>query len=447
MLVRTLRPSLLALLFIPAIAAADNSVYRKVAPSTVWFFERGSASGVLIDAERRWILTAEHVVRDSLQRGKTDVKVIFAQFDANGNVLTEKSYYGFEKKRVLQIQGRVIRSNRLKDLALIELDKLPPGAKAITLARDLPQPGENVHVVGNSTFFNGGLFSYSIGKVRNSYFYDRHNVGDCFFALAHHAPTNRGDSGGPVVNDKAELVGIISSGTTGSGNEQVIDHSVHIREIYHFLSPANLPLVRSFSMNCTTNVPGQDVVFLPVAIGKQVSLDLKGSGVSDLDLAAIDFDAPKKEDRTLVNQVGTTDQEKGSFSPKFTGMCQVIIPNLRDASGAALTKKNTYNFSAVYAAPVQGPITIVRNLTAASADTIRVEFQASPGKVRVAIRGDGDTDLDLFIADPAGNEFVKETGTTDREKAEFTVNNPGVYTIRVANQSVQQFNRYVLTID
>src|SRR5437016_605608 len=41
---------------------ADNGIYKQVAPSTVWFFERGSATGVLVDVDSRLILTAEHVV-------------------------------------------------------------------------------------------------------------------------------------------------------------------------------------------------------------------------------------------------------------------------------------------------------------------------------------------------------------------------------------------------
>src|SRR4051812_3531511 len=70
-------------------AQSDSQVYKKIAPSTVWFFEQGSATGVLVDVNRRWILTAEHVVRSTLRSGRTNVKVIFAQHDSQGNVLTE----------------------------------------------------------------------------------------------------------------------------------------------------------------------------------------------------------------------------------------------------------------------------------------------------------------------------------------------------------------------
>src|SRR4051794_16198558 len=84
-------------------ALASNEIYNAAAPSTVWFYERGSATGVLVDAEKKWVLTAEHVVRDNLREGKIQVKVIFAQTDKQGNVLVEKAAYGFEKKKQLGI--------------------------------------------------------------------------------------------------------------------------------------------------------------------------------------------------------------------------------------------------------------------------------------------------------------------------------------------------------
>lgn len=444
--------AIFACLLLPLSLTANPNVYRKVAPSTVWFFERGSATGILVDVQNRLVLTAEHVVRSSLQAGKTSVQVIFAQVDGNGNALTEKSYYGYERKLVLAIKGTIIKSNRMKDMALIQLEKIPPGVQAIALAGSMPQPGDNVHVLGNSTYSHGGLFSYSTGKVRNSYFLDRFGTGDSFFSLAHHAPTNRGDSGGPVVNDNGELIGIISSGTTGSGSEQVIDHSVHIKEIRLFLEQANLPVIKSINFSGTTSLTsGRDRFFFPVVQGKKVSLNLKGNGASDLDLWALNFDAVDKSGKhiteTLVKETGDFDQEKGSFSPKGNFVCQVEVVNVGDKNNFSLSKKNTYSLDFDNQDALVGPIMISRNIAASSSDSLRVQFQASQARSRIFLRGDGDTDLDLFVVDPNGKEIIKEVGTTDREYGVFTVPAAGVYTIRVLNNSQRQFNNYVLWID
>ena len=362
-----------------AVAQSDAPVYKKVAPSTVWFFEQGSATGVLVDAKKRWILTAEHVVRSTLRSGRNNVKVIFAQVDGQGNVLTEVPNYGFEKKRVLAIPGKIIRSNRMKDMALIELERLPDGMKAVPLASEMPRPGDNVHVIGNSTYSNGGLFSYSNGRVRNSYFSELFSFGDCFFALAHHAPTNRGDSGGPVANDKGEIIAIISRGTTGSGSEQVIDHSVHVQEIRQFLGWANWPVVKKFSFNGTNNVRMSGVFFfVPVVQMNQIDMDLQGNGATDLDLFAYDFDSRDKTGRmvTLVKQEGLTDKEKDNISPKYSGVLYVEARNLTDpkAPDLALTARNTYSLDIENRNAVNGPITTKRHLSAKSTDTYKIQF-------------------------------------------------------------------------
>lgn len=436
----------------------NNHVYRRVAPSTVWFFERGSASGVLVDVHRRLVLTAEHVVRNLVQAGRTDVKVIFAQLDKENNVLVEKPFYGFERKKVLAIKGKVVYFNRLKDIALVELERVPAGLTAVPLAAEGPQPGDTIHVIGNSTFFRGGLFSYSSGFVRNSYFYDSFLRGDVFYSLAHHAPTNRGDSGGPVLNDRGELVGIISQGTTGSGEgEQVIDQSVHLKEIRHALNGSNWPLVKSLS--CTMdinlpmglNVPGDwDKFYLPVRKGNNVQVTLRGKGTSDLDLWGRDFDAPPKN-QVLFNKEGFTDSEDASFTPQWTGVALLQVRNLFPPNDPnkdqTFTRRNTYNLAINCANAVRGPVTIARALPATGTDTVRVHFDPSDVKAFVRVRGDGDTPLLLSINDPDGQELAKGEGVLDRKLAAFAPPTSGTYTIRVHNPNDRQFNAYVLTID
>ena len=137
-------------LLAPPVAMADNQVYKKAAPSTVWFFERGSASGVLVDVNKKLVLTAEHVVRSFDRDGKKDVRIMFAQTDKDNHVLVDIEQYGFTKKKTLPIGGKVVYANRLQDIALIELDHLPPNVVAVPLAKALPRPGDNVHVIGNS---------------------------------------------------------------------------------------------------------------------------------------------------------------------------------------------------------------------------------------------------------------------------------------------------------
>ncbi len=435
-----------------------NRVYQKVAPATVWFFERGSASGVLVDAQKRLVLTAEHVVRNAVRAGRNEVQVIFAQTDEHKNILVEKPFYGFERQKALAIPGKVVYFNRLKDLAVVQLDRVPPGIAAISLASADPKPGDNVHVIGNSTFHRGGLFSYSAGHVRNSYYLDNFLGGDVFFSLAHHAPTNRGDSGGPVLNDQAQIVGIISQGTTGSGEgEQVIDQSVHVREIRHALAGSNWPLVKS--LTCTMEVdlimPKNrpeiwDRFFIPVRKGNQLQLALRGQGKSDLDLWGKDFDAPARE-QLLFNKTGLTDNEDAEVSPHWTGTALVQVRNLPlpndPVKDITMPRKNTYTLALTCNEAVRGPVTIARALPARGTDQVQLYFDRSEHQAFVRLRGDGDTPLELVVLAPDGQTKIQGVGQADRKEAVFWVTAAGYYTLRIHNSGTRQFNDYVLTID
>lgn len=461
--------TIIVLVCLPSLAArADEKIYRQVIPGTVLFYYSygegrvSSGSGVLVDADRRIVATAHHVVNSLIREGKTRMNVVFPQWDKNKKIITDAIYYKKHMNK-FQVPATVIYQNRTKDLALLQLDKLPPQAKAIPLADDNdPSPGERIHVLGNSTFFHGGAFGYSTGTVRNMYYYHRKTfftVPFVFFALAHHAPTNRGDSGGPVVNGKGQLVGIISQGTTGSGDEQVIDHSVHVREIrraLETLGTIQLPTLSSLSMNMHVDSGGEDSFFLPVTAGQEVNMNLSGNGNTDLDLFAKDLDVVKqyklrsgavvKDYERLVAEEGDTDQEKATFTPSFSGTCLIQVRNLGRG------QYNNYKMTVKWAKPVTGPITIIRRLAPMKTDTIKLRYEAGKGKARIAIRGDGDMNLDLEVLDPKGNVVAKGNEPDDREEVTFNPTMTGVYTIRVI--SVNPIGRqtpiwceYVLTTD
>ncbi len=446
------------LLLVPRIHA-DNQVYQKAAPSTVWFFEVGSASGVVIDVEKKLVLTAEHVVRASNRRGMKNVKVMFAQRDKDNHVLVDIEQYGFTKKKTLPIPGKIVYASRLQDIALIQLAYLPPHVTAVPLAKALPRPGDNIHVIGNSTFFRGGLFSYSTGCVRNSYLFKQPGAGNLFYSLAHHAPTNRGDSGGPVLNDNAELVGIVSQGTTGSGEgEQVIDQSVHLLELRKALKRSNWPIIKQVEFKGTafiTNHPhGVDWFFFPVQKNNKVALDLRGNGKTDLDLYAVDFDAEKAK-QVKIAETGLTDQENGVLTPDWSGMAQVQVKNLflqgQNVPSQTMTQRNTYALKIACPRPVQGPFCVTRSLAAQATDTLKLFFNANEyADARIEVRGDGDTELQLKIIDPNGQPVAgvkRIAGLPDRISIAFRVLMAGDYSIVVSNTDKQTYNTYVLRID
>lgn len=221
-------------------ARANEEVYRKTALSTVWV-ERddgSNAAGFVVDVEGRLVATARHVVA----KGKgvlSKVDVTFAEADEDGDVITDMAHYT-KKGSKGRHSAEVVYESEKSDLAILRVAKLPPNVKALPLAVKQARPGQDVHVVGNSTSKHGALFRYCTGKVSNVFRWTPPGLKTVAQVVAHAAPTNQGDSGGPVVNNKGEVVAFVSTGTTGvEGNDrnnvfhrqQVVDHSICVSEL------------------------------------------------------------------------------------------------------------------------------------------------------------------------------------------------------------------------
>ena len=231
-----------ASLAMTAPAWADAKVYEEALKSTTWVLTKtqgktSSGTGVLVDAEKKLVVTNFHVV------GEARTAIIFfpAMTDGKPNV-TRKHYV--DNVRTLGIRGRILGVDRKRDLALIQLDKLPEGVQAIPLAAESPKPGEDVESVGNPGS-SDALWIYTSGTVRSVYKKQfRTGAGDHdFMVVETQSPINTGDSGGPVVNSNGELVAISQA---ISPSARLVSYSVDVGEVKTFLSgpwkPAPLPV-------------------------------------------------------------------------------------------------------------------------------------------------------------------------------------------------------------
>src|SRR5262245_9378777 len=134
---------------------ANPELYRKATPSTALILraDGGWGTGFLVDAKERLVVTALHVVQTST--GVLDqVEVIFAQ-SRNGKPIREAAYY-HQNHQKLALKGKVVYHSARRDMAIIQLDQLPGGLTPLPLAAEPAEPGEQVHVIGNSTRRHGG---------------------------------------------------------------------------------------------------------------------------------------------------------------------------------------------------------------------------------------------------------------------------------------------------
>ncbi|MBL8608822.1 MAG: trypsin-like peptidase domain-containing protein [Myxococcales bacterium] len=310
-----------------AASVSPSEAYRLGAPSTVIIRTReGLGSGVVVDASGL-VLTNHHVVDDFLQPDLTmNVSLEIAGVEPTGRVTrTGKTY-----------QGVVLRADAVKDLALVRIKDPPKGLVPVKLASVDPQIGEDVVSIGHAGI--GLLWAAKVCNVSGvgdqTHDTSMLEVGDCKLrdasdseaeakrraeqcearkrqvremvaaatqGLAVQTSCNitHGDSGGPLLNLRGELVGLNESIRFDAAT---VAFHVHVAEIRAFMKdlPKDPPQV----------VPdpwcegGSEATFEDVdGDGKKETLKLVGStighrfGVDTAEATFVDLDGdddPKK---------------------------------------------------------------------------------------------------------------------------------------------------------
>jgi S1-C subfamily serine protease len=172
----------------------------------------GAGGGFVVDAEKRLLVTCRHVVAD---RKKVDV--FFPWYRAGELVTDRRDYLGNRsllRERGLLVTGTVLKVADELDLALVQLESLPPGTKAATLAARSLMPSEQLRVVGHrldlDTVWNVTTGPVrATGKLADGYFWRGKKLAANAVAVIGQLPIEEGDSGGPVFDARGDVVGIV----------------------------------------------------------------------------------------------------------------------------------------------------------------------------------------------------------------------------------------------
>jgi serine protease Do len=182
-----------------------------------------------VSADKRLVVTTYHVVRE-----ETEVDVVFPYYEGETLVTEASSYRG---RSDVKVKGKVVASDKARDLALIKVERLPSRSAAAPLAKQPAPAGSPVYSVGNSgvgEFGSGTLWRLTPGVVRvRGKQRKQADFGtvDCII-LETTAPVNPGDSGGPVMNDRGEVVAVVSH---YSKSERDVSGNIDVEEVRKFL--------------------------------------------------------------------------------------------------------------------------------------------------------------------------------------------------------------------
>lgn len=143
----------------------------------------GNGTGVIVSA-KGYILTNSHLLN-----GQTNVVVTI--FSAQGQQ---------------QIPGQVVANAADRDLAIIKIDTQNLKLSAAPIGNsDTAQVGETVLAFGNPFGLSQTVTSGIVSAIRQSITIEGHQLRNL---IQTDAPINQGNSGGPLVNTKGEIIGI-----------------------------------------------------------------------------------------------------------------------------------------------------------------------------------------------------------------------------------------------
>ena len=195
--------------------ANGNDIFLKNAESVVIILADDALGSGVVLSKTGYVLTNLHVIK-----GSKELVVICSCMDT------------YEESR---FDAEVIKIDEKKDLALLKIINPPYSLVSIKVSKVIPKVGEEVHAIGHP---EGEIWTYTqgyISQIRYDYEWDYDDDKTEFIADVYQTqtPITEGSSGGPLLNQAGNLIGINTFGMSRKAN---INFSITVEEIIKFLA-------------------------------------------------------------------------------------------------------------------------------------------------------------------------------------------------------------------
>ena len=191
-------PLALVLLLTPAAYAAQDkenlpALVKRVKPSVVAIATYDANGEPLMTGSGFFLRPGQVVTNLHVVRGA--VKVEIKTLDGKGKVFPVNGTLALDEEG---------------DLALLNVDMPLERSRTTELARDLPDEGEPIFVIGNPLKLEGSVSDGIVSAVRE--------VPNSYRIIQITAPISHGNSGSPVFNLKGEVIGVVTIKVTNGQN-------------------------------------------------------------------------------------------------------------------------------------------------------------------------------------------------------------------------------------
>ena len=191
----------------------STEVYKKAVYSTVLVVapDIGSGAGFVIDKAKGLVVTNYHVTS-----GLKNLLVGF--YDENIQDLS----------KIKLLVAAVIRYSAIKDIAILKLSSVPKNLHQLYFEEgSKPAVGESVHTIGHPLSLTWTYSSGLITALRNKFKFGNEEMADVIQIDANISP---GNSGGPLLNENANLVGMVTF-SSGNLNAQNLNFALSSKEL------------------------------------------------------------------------------------------------------------------------------------------------------------------------------------------------------------------------
>lgn len=235
----------------PSATMTPREVYKAAAPATIAIIGKRQDSyfggtGIIYDRSRRLAVTNAHVVQ-----GLTAIKIRFN--DAS------------------TATARVLGRASCDDLAVLELSEIPKSARQLPLAdSSRAEAADNVVALGYPASFQDfetEKVAFTSGTIQSAGVRAAPDpsLPEYPDTIQHSATINHGNSGGPLLNDRGQIIGINTLTNQGSAGQSVQG------QYYAISSNHAKPLMQKLAAHKNIDYLGGD--FVPLSEIRAIGLD------------------------------------------------------------------------------------------------------------------------------------------------------------------------------
>ena len=179
----------------------STNIYKSFSDSVVLVYNdkiKGHGSGSIINKELGAVITNWHVIQ-----GAETVGVVIK---SQGQKPTKSDVY----------PATVLGYDATRDLALLKINGvLPERINQISLGTKLPDVGSDVHAIGHPNNFSWTYSKGYVSQKRNNFKWSYQDTNHKANIIQTQTPISTGNSGGPLIDNDGNLVGVNSFKSKG----------------------------------------------------------------------------------------------------------------------------------------------------------------------------------------------------------------------------------------